>query len=133
GLASIVVFQAGPASAHEERQVGPYHFAVGWGDEPAYTGFRNSVQLILKTTNDKPVNNLGDTIKVDVVFGTDKTTLAFTPNFEVGEFAIEGAYRAWMIPTRPGTYSFHFTGAIGAQKVDQTFTCGDTTFDCVTV
>lgn len=33
------------ASAHEERATGGFRFVVGWGDEPAYTGFKNSVQV----------------------------------------------------------------------------------------
>jgi hypothetical protein len=51
------------------------------------------------------------------------------PNFEVGEFGTPGDYRAWFIPTAPGAYSFHFTGSIKGQKVDQTFKSGPTTFD----
>ncbi len=47
GSVLLVTFVAGPASAHEMRQVGKYQFTVGWGDEPAYSGLRNSVQLIL--------------------------------------------------------------------------------------
>jgi hypothetical protein len=33
-----------------------------------------------------------------------------------------------MIPTAPGTYTFHLVGAIGRQKVDERFTSGPTTF-----
>jgi hypothetical protein len=47
----------------------------------------------------------------------------------VGEFGTPGDYRAWFIPTTPGAYSFHFTGSIKGQKVDQTFKSGPTTFD----
>jgi hypothetical protein len=38
----LVALLAGPAAAHEERQVGKYHFAVGFGDEPAYAGEKNT-------------------------------------------------------------------------------------------
>jgi hypothetical protein len=48
--------------------------------------------------------------------------------FEVGEFGTPGDYRAFFIPTAPGSYSFHFTGTIKGQKVDQTFKSGPQTF-----
>ena len=37
-------------------------------------------------------------------------------------------YRAFFIPTAPGSYSFHFTGTIKGQKVDQTFKSGPQSF-----
>src|SRR2546425_1008086 len=40
-----------------------------------------------------------------------------------------GDYRAFFVPTRPGTYTFHFTGAIKRQQVDLRITSGETTFD----
>jgi hypothetical protein len=120
---------ATPALAHEEREVGMYAFAVGFGDEPAYAGLKNSVQLILSGPGDRPVTDLTDTLKVEVQFGDQKLSLPLEPNFEVGEFGIPGDYRAWFFPTRPGTYSFHFTGTIKGQNVDETFTSGPTTFD----
>src|SRR5262249_13988679 len=53
------------------------------------------------------------------------------PNFEVGGDGDPGDYRAWLIPTRPGTYTFHITGTIDGQAVDVSVTSGDTTFDDV--
>jgi hypothetical protein len=50
------------------------------------------------------------------------------PNFEVGEFGTPGDYRAFFIPTAPGSYSFHFTGSIKGQKIDQTFKSGPQSF-----
>ena len=46
----------------------------------------------------------------------------------MGEFGTPGDYRAFFIPTAPGSYSFHFTGTIKGQKIDQTFTSGPQTF-----
>src|SRR5207247_5362772 len=37
--------------------------------------------------------------------------------------------QASLIPTSPGTYTFHFVGSIKGQKVDQTFTSSEKTFD----
>jgi hypothetical protein len=118
--------------AHEERVVGAYHFVVGWGDEPAYAGLKNSVQLILSTDAGKPVTNLGDSLKVEVIFGQQKMELPLEPAFDPAEgFGTLGDYRGWLIPTAPGTYAFHLFGSIGKQKVDERFTSGPTTFDDV--
>jgi len=126
----LVPLLAAPASAHEERTVGKYHFVVGFGDEPTYAGEKNSVILLLSDANDKPVTDLTDTLKVAVSTGTaEPLNLSMEPNFEVGEFGTPGDYRAWFIPTTPGAYSFHFTGSIKGQRVDQTFKSGPTTFD----
>jgi hypothetical protein len=121
-----------PSLAHEFRVLGKYHFVVGWGDEPAYAGFKNSVQLLLADAADKPVNDLGDTLKVDVTFvGGASKSFPMEPNFEVGEFGTEGDYRAFFVPTRAGNYSFHFTGTVRGQKIDARFTSSDKTFDPV--
>ncbi len=103
--AAFVLALSAPAFAHEERTVGAYQIVVGWGDEPAYAGQKNSVQLILATKAGKPVLNLGDSLKVEVVFGEQQMELSFEPAFDVEEgFGTPGDYRAWIIPTTPGTY-----------------------------
>jgi hypothetical protein len=130
--AAFVLTLSSPAFAHEERTVGAYHFVVGWGDEPAYAGSKNSVQLILATEAGKPVTNLGDSLEIEVIFGEQQMELPLEPAFDVEEgFGTPGDYRAWIIPTAPGTYTFHLVGAIGKQKVDERFTSGPTTFDDV--
>ena len=136
GLAGMLVTftGAGPASAHEQHKLGKYHVEVGFGDEPAYTGEKNSVQLLLNDANDKPVVDLGDTLKVDVTQAgstddTQKLSMTMGPNFEVGGDGTPGDYRAWFIPTAPGPYTFHFTGSIKGQAVDEKFTSSPTTFD----
>ncbi len=48
GLSGLLLaLGAAPASAHEERKVGNYMFHVGFGDEPAYAGAKNSVQVLI--------------------------------------------------------------------------------------
>ena len=94
GLSALLVGAwAGPAGAHEGRQVGRYRFVVGFGDEPVYAGQKNSVQLLLSDGRGRP-----------------------------------GDYRAFFIPSTPGTYTFHFHGTIAGQKVEQDFTSGPKTF-----
>jgi hypothetical protein len=131
--AAFMALAVGPALAHEEKEDGPYHLAVGFGDEPAYAGFKNSVQLLLSTTkNDQPVVNLKtDELKVTVEFGSQSLDLQMEPLFEVGEFGTPGDYRAFFIPTRPGTYAFHLTGSLNGTPIDQTFTSGPQTFSDV--
>ena len=125
----IVLASAGPASAHEQRLVaGKYNFTVGWGDEPTYSGFKNSAQLILADAAKKPIIDLGDTLRVEVTSGAQKATFPIAANFD-SDAGQPGDYRAWFIPTRPGTYAFHFTGTIHGDKVDETFTSSETTFD----
>jgi hypothetical protein len=127
--ALLIPLLAAPASAHEAKTVGKYHFVVGFGDEPAYAGEKNSVKLLLADATDKPVTDLTDTLKVEVTTGSaEPLKLAMAPNFEVGEFGTPGDYRAFFIPTAPGSYRFHFTGTIKGQKIDQTFKSGPQTF-----
>jgi hypothetical protein len=127
----FTVMQAAPALAHEERDVGRYTFAVGFGSEPAYAGVLNSIQLLLSDAHGKPVTSLRPGVTVSVGFGSQTQRLSIEPNSEIGEFGTPGDYRAWFIPTRPGSYRFHFSGRVNGQPVDETFTSGPKTFDDV--
>ena len=132
-LGALVVASIAPAFAHEIRKVGRYQFTVGWGSEPAYAGFENSVQFILKDLKGNPVTTLTDSLKVEVVFQGQTKTFSLEPTFDPDTgLGTPGDYRAWLIPTRPGNYTFQFVGSIGSQKVDQSFTSSATTFDPVT-
>jgi hypothetical protein len=128
GTAGLVTLAlTGPALAHEDRTVNGYDWAVGFGDEPAYAGFPNSVQLLL-SKNGKPVTNIPGNLKVAVQFGSQTKDLQLEPNFEVGEFGTPGDYRGFFIPTRPGAYTFHFTGTFAGSNVNESFTSGPKTF-----
>jgi hypothetical protein len=129
-LLTMLVLLAGPAAAHEERDVDGFGMVVGFGQEPAYAGQPNSVLLLL-SKGGTPVTDLGDTLFVTVGFGDQTKDLSVEPFFEIGEFGTPGDYRAWFIPTRAGQYSFHFTGTIRGTKIDETFTSGPKTFDDV--
>jgi hypothetical protein len=131
--AALVLIPAGVASAHEERDIGPFTLAVGFGNEPAYAGTENSVQMFVHDTKtDQAVIDLGPTVKVQVSFGNQTMDqLTMEPNFEVGEFGTPGDYRAFFVPTRPGDYTFHLTGTIKGRRVDEEFTSGPKTFSSV--
>lgn len=129
--ATLAIMFPTPAPAHETRAGGPVRFVVGWGDEPTYTGFKNSVQVTVSEANGAPVTDLGDTLSVEVIKGDEKTTLPLVANFRVGAFGTPGDYRAWLTPTRPGGYTFRLTGTVRGQKIDETFTSSKTTFNDV--
>ncbi|HEX2053572.1 MAG TPA: hypothetical protein VHJ78_07615, partial [Actinomycetota bacterium] len=66
-----------------------------------------------------------DELKVEVSFGDQKTSpLALEP-----AFGSPGEYRANLIPTRGGDYTFRFFGTINGQPYDQSYTSGEQTFD----
>jgi hypothetical protein len=127
---TVLLLTAAPALAHEGRKLGDLEMVVGWGTEPAYAGEVNSGQLLL-VHHGEPVVDLGDTLDVEVTFGDETEPLTLEPFFEVGEFGTPGDYRAFLIPTEPGQYSFHFSGTIDGEEVDETFTSGPGTFDDV--
>ena len=124
---------AAPAAAHVARDVGAYHFLVGWGTEPAYAGQMNSVQLILTVrSTGKPVVALGNSLTVTVIYGAQQMQLPLVPTFDPDTgLGTPGDYRAWLFPTAPGNYTFHFIGAISGQSIDQSFTSSPTTFATV--
>lgn len=127
--AALVVMSAGTAFAHEARDVGQFKVEVGWVNEPTFTGFPNGVALFLNDANDQPITDLGDTLKVEVSFGDKKSgPLDLEPAFS-DEEGTKGEYHAEVIPTRPGKYTFHFTGTVHGQPFDESFTSSDTGFD----
>src|SRR5437588_1168095 len=95
-LLALTVGLAAPAFAHEESTVGKLKFTVGWGSEPTYAGFENSVQLILADAKGKPITDLGDSLKLEVIFGTQTVALPLETTFDpdTGE-GTAGDYRAW--------------------------------------
>ncbi|HEV3353933.1 MAG TPA: hypothetical protein VG076_13480 [Acidimicrobiales bacterium] len=128
-------FAAGPASAHEQRQVGAYQLTVGWGHEPTYTGVENAVQIFIKDAKGNPIDDLGTppSLKVQVINGSQTSDpldlkASFDPDTGLG---MHGEFDAAIVPTVPGDYTFHFTGSINGQNIDQKFTSSDKTFDTV--
>jgi hypothetical protein len=113
--------------------VGPYHLLIGFGNEPTYAGAQNSVFLLL--TNAKtgaPIvdEGLGDTLKVQVGFGTQTKQLPLVSSFDPDSGqGTKGVYNAYFVPTVPGDYTFHFSGSIHATKVNITVKSSPTTFD----
>jgi hypothetical protein len=123
-VASLLIF-SGHAYAHERRTVGPYQLVVGWLNEPAYLGQLNSLDLrITDTRSTQPVAGLEKTLTADVAAGgLAPYTLTVS-----ARFGTAGAYNGWLMPTAPGSYTFHIKGKIETLDVDEKFTSGPSTF-----
>jgi hypothetical protein len=126
-MAALLLTLPPPASAHETQGVGRFRLTMGWGDEPAFSGSKNFVEVTVSDAAGDPVTDLSGPLTVEVSFGDELIVLPLLP---AGERP--GKFRAWLVPTRPGTYTFHITGRVQGQTIDTRSTCSDKTFDCVT-
>ena len=127
---------AAPAFAHMHREVGRFETTVGWVEEPAFGGFRNAVQISIARPaaggdehaegEEDPGTPVTDAkLQVEVIFGgPDGTTK--TEGLELAPaFGSPGEYQAFLIPTEPGTYTFHIFGTIGDTEFDEMYTSGE--------
>jgi hypothetical protein len=112
-----------PALAHEERTVAGYDLEVGFIAEPVYVGERSGLEIHV-TKEEQPVEGLETTLKATVVFGTQQRDLTLAAREED-----PGWYESVFIPTAAGKYTFHLTGTIEGQAVDESFTSSPTGFD----
>ena len=126
-LVALVVLP-GIASAHETRVVdGKYKFVVGFLTEPAIVDQPNSIDLtVTDNSTGQPVSGLEKSLKAQIVFGGESENVTLTPRFNA-----PGKYNAYVIPTRAGTWKFHFTGSVNGDAVDETFTSGPNRFSDV--
>jgi hypothetical protein len=114
---------AASALAHEERTVAGYDLEVGFIAEPVYVGERSGLEIHV-TKEDKPVEGLETTLKAQVVFGSQQRDLTLAAREDD-----PGWYESVFIPTAAGKYTFHLTGAIEGQAIDESFTSSPTGFD----
>jgi hypothetical protein len=112
-----------PVLAHEERTVGAYDLEVGLIDEPVYVGDRSGLEIHV-TKDDKPVEGLDTTLKAQVIFGTQTRDLTLSAREDD-----PGWYESVFVPTAAGKYTFHLTGTIEGQTIDESFTSSPTGFD----
>jgi hypothetical protein len=126
-------------TAHEHRQVadGQYELTVGFLNEPAFVNQQNGLSLrVVAIAGDgatpaagpdadagTPVAGLTDTLEATVIYGDQEMELELEPVFND-----PGHYRATFFPTAPGAYTFHITGEIEGNEIDETFTSGPETF-----
>jgi hypothetical protein len=126
GLSALVLLVGAPSAiAHESRKVGPYEFVVGWYDEPTYTGLKNGPEVFISDAQSgKPITEkVPVELEVEVIFEGESTTQTMEPAFDDPSH-----YEANVAPTRPGEYTFHFTGSVGDTEIDEEFTSGPDTF-----
>jgi hypothetical protein len=113
------------AAAHEKKVAGALDIVIGWGEEPAFTGSRNSV-IVTVADRQGPLKEPAASLAVEIVFGSERITLPLE-----SALGRPHEFRAWLVPTRAGTYTFHVTGKIRGQAIDVTSTCSESTFHCV--
>jgi hypothetical protein len=129
---SVLVLATSPAGAHQHRHVGGIETTVGWGEEPAFAGFKNSITFRAarpapgaQSDEESGTPVAGATLQVEVIFGGPTGSEKIGPLDLEPAFGDAGLYETALIPTRPGTYTFHVTGKLAGKNFDQTYTSGD--------
>jgi len=127
----MTVAGAQAALAHDVHPFGKVTVALGWLHEPAYVGFDNAVQVLVKDPSGKPITDISDKdLMVEVGLGSQKMAkqpLLPTADPDTG-LGIPGEYEMHFIPTAPGNYTFHLHGTVTGQAIDETVTASDKTF-----
>jgi hypothetical protein len=124
GLAGLMtLLLASTALAHEERDVGDYSLEVGFIAEPVFVGGRSGLEFHV-TKADEPVSGLDETLKAQVIYGQQTRDLPLSEREED-----PGWYESVFIPTAAGKYTFHLTGTIEGNAVDESFTSSPTGFN----
>jgi hypothetical protein len=136
GALALVLIGGLPAGAHEHRGVAGHEVVVGWLDEPTFAGFKNGVQVLVNEpagpgeAEGPPVEDAD--LQVEILFGGRDAQESMGPMPLEPAFGSPGEYTAAVIPTRPGRYTFHITGAIDDEgDTDEFFTSGPDTFSDV--
>jgi hypothetical protein len=120
------------ASAHEGVEAGNYLLTIGWINEPVIVGQPNGLDLFIVPKESEhtegETHTEGDAHAADGVTGAE-ATLKFTvtyggvsQDYDILPVNGEpGRYRANLLPTREGQFTFKFTGTINGEAVDVTF------------
>lgn len=142
GLLTLVALLAialapGLASAHGKRLVdnNKYQFIVGFLNEPAFASQQNGIDLTVcqgecQTNADKtlknPVKDLDKTLRAEVIFNGQTFPVTLT-----ARYGFDGKYNGVFFPTQAGEYTFHFTGTINGDTVDERFVSSKDGFNSV--
>ncbi|MGI8552557.1 MAG: hypothetical protein ACR2PL_17475 [Dehalococcoidia bacterium] len=118
----------GIASAHEKRTVaGKYTFVVGFLNEPAIVEQPNGIDpTFTDASTNQPIEGLEKSLKTQIIIGGESENVTLSPRF-----GMPGKYTANVIPTKAGTWKFHFSGKINSDNLDETFTSGPGRFNDV--
>lgn len=123
GACALVLLSAGLVGAHEARTVAGYDLEVGFIGEPVYVGDKSGLEFFVHK-GDAPVEGLDKTITAEVVYQGQSRPLPVTAREDD-----PGAYESVFIPTAAGAYTFHLTGTIEGQSIDESFTSSATGFN----
>ena len=125
-LSAALLVLSAPIRAIDKQTVGTMQVSIGWGDESAFAGSRNSIDVSVADANGAAVADPTNKLNVEVSFGDRRLRLPLMP--------VErqpGMYRAWMVPSRAGSYAFHISGQLKGEAIDITSACSEKTFQCV--
>ena len=123
GACALAILSVGPVAAHEERTVAGYDLEVGFINEPVYVGDKSGLEFFVHK-GDTPVEGLDTTITAEVIFQAQSRPLPISAR--EGD---PGAYESVFIPTAAGPYTFHLSGTIEGQSIDESFTSSPTGFN----
>jgi hypothetical protein len=126
-LCAALLALSDPIRATDKQTVGTMQLTIGWGDESAFAGSRNSIDVSVADANGAAVADPMNRLNVEVSFGDRRLRLPLMP--------VErhpGMYRAWIVPSRAGSYAFHISGRLKGEAIAITSGCSEKTFPCVT-
>jgi hypothetical protein len=124
-LLLVSVLVSSMASAHVEKESGPFRVEFGWGVEPPLVGSDNFVQVDVVDAGGAAVPVPSGALSVEVTYGASAVTLPLVPAEEPGEL------RAELVPTRPGAYAFRVSGTVRGRALEVGAACSESTFECV--
>lgn len=131
--ALVITFLPQTVFAHERQAFtigqNTYLITIGSLNEPIAVDDKTGLDLRVTQVNPqtpgdraiadaKPVEGLETTLKVELIAGEYRKTLAITPAYND-----PGAYRAPFIPTLETTIAYRIFGTLNSKPVDLTFTC----------
>ena len=124
--ALLTMLSAGAVTAHEERNVAGYSFEVGFIDEPVFVGDKSGLRLLRPQGRHSRRRCTKSTVKAEVIYQGQKRDLPIEAREDD-----PGAYQSEFIPTAAGAYTFHLTGTVEGQAIDESFTSSPTGFNKV--
>lgn len=135
-IAGVLVLPASPALAHGDVASGGLDLTIGFAHEPAFASQPNAVQLVVEHDGEPVIDLRPGDVQVEISYGDDTSEpMNLSPAFffEGGRLVSgeAGDYRADFVPSQPGRYTFHVTGTIEGEEVDEEMTSGPQTFATV--
>jgi hypothetical protein len=135
-LAGLILLPAAPVLAHGETGEGDLALTIGFVSEPAYAGMPNGVQLVVEHDGEPVIDLKPGDVQVEISFGDETSEpMDLEPAFffegDQLVYGEPGDYHANFVPSQSGRYTFHFTGTIDGEEVDEEMTSGPDTFSVV--